>query len=75
VHSLKFKSAYLLISSPQGERRKVREIYFQPTLTLTLSRQRERGNYLFSSSDLHYHGSCLAMASLEEIRCALLNLK
>jgi hypothetical protein len=44
VHSLKFKSPYLLISSPQGERMKVRGIYLNSTLTPTLSRQRERGN-------------------------------
>jgi hypothetical protein len=38
------KSAYLLISSPKGERMKVRGIYLDSTLTPTLSRQRERGN-------------------------------
>jgi hypothetical protein len=41
---LKLKNAYLLISSPQGERMKVRGIYLDSTLTPTLSRQQERGN-------------------------------
>jgi hypothetical protein len=38
------KSEYLLISSPFGERMKVRGIYLDSTLTPTLSRRRERGN-------------------------------
>jgi len=42
VHSSNFKSAYLLISSPLGERMKVRGIYLDFTLTPTLSRWRER---------------------------------
>jgi hypothetical protein len=46
VYSLKFKSAYLLISSLQGERMKVRGIYLDSTLTPTLSRQRERGGMI-----------------------------
>jgi hypothetical protein len=48
VHTLHFKTAHLRISSPLGERIKVRGIYLETTLTPTLSRQRERENHGFS---------------------------
>jgi hypothetical protein len=45
-----------IISSPFGERIKVRGKYSYTTLTLTLSRQRERGIYWFSLFDYYCYG-------------------
>jgi hypothetical protein len=52
VHTLHFKTAHLRISSPPGERIKVRGIYRGTTLTPTLSRQQERENHRFRSSGM-----------------------
>jgi hypothetical protein len=64
-----------IISSPFGERIKVRGKYSYPTLTLTLSRQRERGIYGFHCLIIIFMAESLLYAYSKKIRCALLNFK
>jgi len=75
VHSLNFKNAHLLISSPLGERIKVRGIRFDFTLTLTLSRQRERGSHWVLSLDYHRHTYKPIKFILNTLGCALFKFK